>query len=595
MNLELQLTNKIKDAFQAKFNTELKIDQIKLQPTKKEFDGEFTFVVFPFLKQAKTTPEKTAEIIGEYLKSESDLLDSYNVVKGFLNLAINNITWIKTFFAIYSDPEFGTEKPNGEEVMVEYSSPNTNKPLHLGHLRNIFLGFSISKILGAAGNKVHKVQIINDRGIHICKSMVAWSKYGNGETPESSGMKGDKLVGKYYVEFEKRYKAEINDLVARGISKEEAKKEAPLIKEAQETLKKWEEKEPNTYQLWQTMNQWVYNGFDVTYQTMGVNFDKLYFESDTYISGRGEVMEGLQNGKFYKKEDGSIWVDLSDNGLDHKVLLRGDGTSVYMTQDIGTAMLRFSDFPKLKKLIYTVGNEQEYHFKVLFLILKKLGLKWANELYHLAYGMVDLPSGKMKSREGTVVDADDLMQEMIETAEKHTKELGKIDDFNAEQAAELYKTIGLGALKYFLLKVDPRKRMLFNPEESVEFHGNTGPFIQYTHARISAIIRKAEEMGIGFNEKSVDIQLTEYEKPVIFQLYKFPKIIKEAAEELSPSLIANYIYELAKEYNKFYTEVPIFKEENKDLVAFRIAFSAAAGRTIKAGMGLLGINVPERM
>ncbi len=597
MKLEENLKSIISQAFTELFSAQLGMQEIKLQPTRKEFEGHYTFVTFPFGKLSKLSPEQTGEKLGEYLVGSSDVISAYNVVKGFLNLTIADPSWLQTFASIYNNSDHGTFPSNGEEVMVEYSSPNTNKPLHLGHLRNIFLGYSVSEILQARGYKVHKVQIINDRGIHICKSMLAWQKFGNGETPESAGIKGDRLVGNYYVEFEKRYRQQVAELVEQGQSQEEVEKNAPLLLEAQQMLKQWEQKDPEVYGLWKKMNGWVYDGFNATYEAMGVDFHKLYYESDTYLSGRDEVFKAEKEGLFFKKEDGSIWVDLTDDGLDQKLLLRSDGTSVYITQDIGTAMGRYNDFPKLKKLIYTVGNEQEYHFKVLFLILKKMGLPWADELYHLSYGMVDLPSGKMKSREGTVVDADDIIQEMTETAGKHTEELGKIEGFTDEQAQELYRILGLGALKYFLLKVDPRKRMLFNPQESIEFHGNTGPFIQYTHARISAILRKAEEMGLQFSESDIAAvaELNEYERNVLFMLNDFENKIDEAASDLSPSVLAQYIYDLGKEYNKFYAEISIFNEPNEGLLKFRVAFSQVVARTIRKGMKLLGIEVPERM
>ncbi|MEM8895700.1 MAG: arginine--tRNA ligase, partial [Bacteroidota bacterium] len=492
---------------------------------------------------------------------------------------------------------YGHVAPSGKEVMVEYSSPNTNKPLHLGHLRNNFLGWSVASILEATGYSAHRVQIINDRGIHICKSMVAWLKYGNGETPESTGEKGDKLVGRYYVKFDQEYKKEIAELIDSGLDKEKAEKEAPLLLEAQELLLKWENKDPEIYALWQQMNGWVYKGFDATYEQMGVNFDKLYYESDTFLLGKDEVLKGVDEGIFFKKPDGSVWVDLSDDGLDEKLLLRADGTSVYMTQDIGTAILRFRDFPKISQQIYTVGNEQEYHFKVLFLILSKLGYEWAKECYHLSYGMVDLPTGKMKSREGTVVDADDLMSEMIQTAADHTTELGKIEGFTSEQADELHEMIGLGALKYFLLKVDPKKRMMFNPAESIEFHGTTGPFIQYTHARIAAILRRAKELGIGY--ESLDFggveELHPAEQSVVATIADYPNKVKTAAKEYSPAVIAQYAYDLAKEYNKFYQEINIFNEEDDTKLKTRLVLSDTVAKTIKLAMGLLGIKVPQRM
>ena len=597
MHLEGKIKEQISEGFKTLFEAELKVEEIKLQATRKEFKGHFTFVTFPFSRISKKSPEETGKALGEWMYSQNTIISDYNIVKGFLNLEITDQTWLRVFEHIWGQEHYGFNKQTGEEVMVEYSSPNTNKPLHLGHLRNIFLGYSVAKILEANGCKVHKVQIINDRGIHICKSMLAWQKFGNGETPESSGIKGDHLVGKYYVLFEKHYRQQVGELVENGQPKEEAEKNAPLIIEAQEMLKKWEQKDKEVYHLWETMNQWVYQGFDATYQKMGVDFDKLYYESDTFLYGKEKVLAGLEKDIFFKKADGSSWVDLSDEGLDQKILIRSDGTSVYVTQDIGTAIFRFKDFPNISRLIYTVGNEQEYHFKVLFLILKKLGYQWADGLYHLAYGMVDLPSGKMKSREGTVVDADDLVDEMILTAERKTRELGKIEGFDEEQAIELYHVLGLGAIKYFLLKVDPLKRMLFNPEESIELHGNTGPFIQYTHARISAIIRTAKEKGIVIDgiDINIDIKLNEYEREVLYQINDFANKVKESANEISPSVIAKYVYDLAKEYNKFYAEISIFNEPDQDQLRFRVMFSYLVARTIKDAMGLLGIEVPKRM
>ncbi len=597
MNIERSLQQDISKAFTALFQAELKSEEIALQPTRKEFDGSHTFVCFPYARLSKKNPEETGKLLGEYLEENSEIVEGFNVVKGFLNLVLSDATWVGTFKDIFNAENFGFHPSNGKEVMIEYSSPNTNKPLHLGHLRNNFLGWSVAEILKANGYHVHKVQIINDRGIHICKSMVAWQDFGDGETPESSGKKGDKLVGDYYVKFDQEYKKEIAVLEAEGMAKEIAEKEAPIYKKAQELLLKWENKEPEVYQLWQTMNGWVYEGFDVTYKTMGVDFDKLYYESDTYLLGKEQALEGVEKGVFFQKEDGSVWVDLTDEGLDQKLLLRADGTSVYMTQDIGTAILRFTDFPKISKQIYTVGNEQEYHFNVLFKILAKLGYSWANECLHLSYGMVDLPTGKMKSREGTVVDADDLIQEMVDTAKAHTTELGKVDDFTKEQAKELYKTLGLGALKYFLLKVDPRKRMLFDPEESIQFQGNTAPFIQYTHARISAILRKADQLGIKPDYASFDklTQLHGSEVGIISTLSDYPKKVKEAGENYSPDVIAQYVYDLAKDYNRFYQEISIFNEEDQEALKFRIALSTVVAQNIQKGMGLLGIKVPSRM
>lgn len=594
MNISNALTQSISKAIKKLFGSDVKAEDLSLQPTRKEFEGTYTFVTFPYLKISNIKPEETGEAIGKYLKDNSDLVKDFNVVKGFLNLVIADTAWLETFNSIKGN-EPGVFPRNNRQVMVEYSSPNTNKPLHLGHLRNNFLGFSVSRIYDALGFDVVKAQIINDRGIHICKSMVAWQKYGENETPTSSGVKGDKLVGKYYVLFNQQYKIEIQKLVDSGMDNAKAEKAAPIIKEAQELLLKWEKKDPEVYNLWETMNGWVYEGFDKTYAHMGVDFDKLYYESNTYLLGKEVVAEGLDKGLFYKKEDGSVWVDLTEEGLDQKLLLRSDGTAVYMTQDIGTAIERFKEFPGLERLIYTVGNEQDYHFKVLFLILKKLGYNWADGCFHLSYGMVDLPTGKMKSREGTVVDADDLMDEMEETAKKHTLELGKIEGFNEEQANALYRTVGLGALKYFLLKVDAKKRMLFNPEDSIQFQGNTGPFIQYTYARISAIVRKAAEMGLTNNDLVSLNSILPHESEVIYLLTQFEDKIREAAVEFSPSAIAQYVYELAKVYNKFYQEISIFGETDSNKKIFRIALSTMVAKTIKQAMFLLGIDVPERM
>ncbi|GAA5035835.1 arginine--tRNA ligase [Marivirga lumbricoides] len=595
LNIEKELKKFTLSAFEELFDQKIEEDLLNFQPTRKEFEGSHTLVCFPLGRFSKLNPEQTGEKLGSYLKEKTSLVANYNVVKGFLNLSISDAIWIQLAADIYSTSSYGFKKPDGREVMVEYSSPNTNKPLHLGHLRNNFLGYSVSEILKANGNTVHKVQIINDRGIHICKSMVAWQKFGEGETPESAGMKGDKLVGKYYVIFDQKYKEQIKALVEEGKAQEEAEKIAPIMLEAQEMLLKWEQNEAEVVALWEKMNSWVYKGFDATYRTMGVDFDKLYYESQTYSLGKQEVLKALDQGLLFKKEDGSIWIDLKEEGLDEKLLLRKDGTSVYMTQDIGTAILRYRDFPSISQQIYTVGNEQEYHFKVLFTILDKMGYEWAKSCYHLAYGMVDLPSGKMKSREGTVVDADDLMQDMFDTARQRTDELGKIEGFTSEEAEKLYKDLGLGALKYYLLRVDPVKRMLFNPEESIDFQGNTGPFIQYVHARICALLRKAKQLGVT-PEVSTDLnQLEPSELFVMNLLQDFPSKIEEAANAYAPSVIANYVYELAKAYNRFYSEVSIFNEEDKAALAFRIAFSEMVARVIKASMQLLGINVPEKM
>jgi arginyl-tRNA synthetase len=595
MNLDSQLRSSIQAAVSALFNQS--VEQLQIQPTNAEFDGSHTLVCFPLAKMSKKGPEETGKLIGEYLVAHSGIVTRFNVVKGFLNLVIADSVWAQVFQSIYADKNFGTLSNTGREMMVEYSSPNTNKPLHLGHLRNNFLGYSVAEIHKAIGYTVHKVQIINDRGIHICKSMAAWKLFGNGETPQSSRIKGDHMVGKYYVEFDKRYKAEMKELVEKGMSEAEAEKKAPIMLLAIDMLQKWEAKDEATVQLWKTMNGWVYEGFGSTYKRMGVDFEKLYYESDTYLLGKEEVLRGVESGVFFKKDDGSVWVDLTGDGLDQKVLLRADGTSVYMTQDIGTAILRFRDFPKIEGQVYTVGNEQEYHFKVLFLILKKLGYKWAEQCYHLSYGMVDLPTGKMKSREGTVVDADDLMQEMVDEAEKQTRELGKIEDATDSQIKELSEWIGLGALKFFLLKVDPKKRMMFDPNESIQLQGHTGPFIQYTHARIRSIIRKAEAMGVKPVESELS-QVTTFEaaeRDAIFMINNYINKLHEAAREHSPAVIANFAFDLAKAYNQFYQTIPIFNEADAAKLKFRIAFSQVVADVLKKSMKLLGIQVPEKM
>ncbi len=571
----------------------LENQSLDFQETRKEFEGDLTLVVFPFVKAARKSPEQTAEELGKHLLDTVDEVTAYNVVKGFLNLSIADNYWLEAFYNAYSQEQYGIAPvdENSPEIMVEYSSPNTNKPLHLGHIRNNLLGWSVAQIIQATGKRVQKVQIINDRGIHICKSMLAWQKFGAGETPESTGMKGDALVGKYYVEFDKAYKKEIEQLIAEGKAKEDAEKEASMIVEAQEMLRAWEAGDPDVVNLWKTMNGWVYDGFNITYKELGVEFDKNYYESSTYLLGKAIVLEGLEKGVFYKKDDGSVWVDLTDDGLDEKILLRSDGTSVYMTQDIGTAVQRFKDFD-INSLIYTVGNEQDYHFKVLFLILKKLGYEWADNLYHLSYGMVDLPTGKMKSREGTVVDADDLMQQMTDDAKTITEELGKLEGYSEEEKAELYKTIGLGALKYFILKVDARKRMVFNPAESIDFNGNTGPFIQYTHARIKSLFRKHGELDASFSYAG---DIDERERELIKSIYKFPVVIKEAADNYGPSIIASYTYDLVKGYNTFYQNVPIFNAEDSNQMLFRLQLSKLVAEVIANSMRLLGIGVPERM
>lgn len=595
MNLDLVLRSKIEEAVLSLFGQAAGV--IQLQPTNQEFEGSHTVVCFPLTKLSRKSPEETARVLGEQLLKDSQLISKYNVVKGFLNLVIHDSVWLEVFASIYGNAQFGQLPDNGSEIMMEYSSPNTNKPLHLGHLRNNFLGYSVSEILKANGYTVHKVQIINDRGIHICKSMAAWKLFGKGETPQSSGIKGDHLVGKYYVAFDKAYKEQIADLVSNGASQEQAEKEAPIMQLAVDLLQKWEQHDTETYQLWTTMNSWVYDGFNTTYARMGVDFDKLYYESETYLLGKEEVIKGVQSGVFFRKPDGSVWVDLTSDGLDQKVLLRADGTSVYMTQDIGTAILRFRDFPRITGQVYTVGNEQEYHFKVLFLILGKLGYEWASKCYHLSYGMVDLPSGKMKSREGTVVDADDLMTEMVEEAEKQTRELGKLEGVSEEDAQRLFETIGLGALKFFLLKVDPKKRMLFDPNESIQLQGFTGPFIQYTHARIRAIIRKAESLSIDVQKADLKFveSLEPAERDVLQVLSLFESKIREAAREYSPSVIANYVFDVAKQYNQFYQSIPIFSEEDQAKLKLRIALSETVAVVLKKSMRLLGISVPEKM
>lgn len=596
MQLQNAISQSISQALHAVFGITVDATQIALQPTRKEFAGSFTFVTFPYTKQVGKGPEQIGQALGEYLKENAAEVKDFNVVKGFLNLEVPEQEWIRLFRGIMANPTYGYGVPSGRNVMVEYSSPNTNKPLHLGHLRNNFLGYSVSEILKANGHEVMKVNLVNDRGIHICKSMLAYEKLGNGETPESSGMKGDHLAGKYYVLFDKQYKAQIDELVAQGMDKEEAKKKAPWMLEAQDMLLKWEQGDEQVVNLWKMMNGWVYAGFDETYRNIGVDFDKYYYESETYTLGKELVEEGLQKEVFFKKENGSVWVDLTGDGLDEKLLLRADGTSVYITQDLGTAQLKYDDFP-YDQSVYVVADEQNYHFQVLKAALKKLGKPYAEGIYHLSYGMVDLPSGKMKSREGTVVDADELVQEMIDTARQQTEELGKIEGFTPEQANELYHTLALGALKYFLLKVDPRKRMLFNPQESIDFRGNTGPFVQYTHARISAILRKAGEMGISVDAASFENfeNLHEVEQDVITQLVNFPAVVKEAGNLYAPSVIANYAYELAKSYNRFYQEISIFNETDEQARSFRIALSAMVARFVRESMSLLGIAVPERM
>lgn len=594
MTLHHTLTTHIQKAVLELFN--ISIEKVEFQATRKEFEGDITMVVFPLVKALKGNPVEIGNQIGNYLVANVNEVSKFNVVGGFLNIVISDAFYVEFFNSIKNNETFGFVAPKeGEKaVMVEYSSPNTNKPLHLGHIRNNLLGYSVAEILKASGKKVYKTQIINDRGIHICKSMLAWQKFGNGQTPESTGLKGDKLVGNFYVEFDKQYKKEISELIAQGKTEDEAKKLAPSILEAQQMLLDWENGKPEVIELWKTMNQWVYDGFAQTYKNLGVDFDSYYYESNTYLLGKEVVQFGLEKGIFEKDPDGSVWIDLTADGLDRKIVLRSDGTAVYMTQDIGTAIQRVKDFSDVGGMVYTVGNEQDYHFKVLFLILKKLGFDWADSLYHLSYGMVELPSGKMKSREGTVVDADDLMAEMTTTAQTISEELGKLDGYSDEEKSVLFKTIGLGALKYYMLKVDPKKQMMFNPEESVDFAGNTGPFIQYTYARIQSILRKAD-----FDFENVvissEVEMHEKEKELIKQIQLFPEVIQNAADNHSPALIANYTYDLVKEFNSFYQQVSILGEENHDKKVFRVQLSKSVGNTIKNAFQLLGIDVPERM
>lgn len=597
MKIEDKLVASVISGLKALYGQDVPAAQVQLQKTKKEFEGHLTLVVFPFLRMSKKGPEQTAQEIGEYLKANEPAVAAFNVIKGFLNLTIASATWIELLNEIHADAQYGivSADENAPLVMIEYSSPNTNKPLHLGHVRNNLLGNALANIVMANGNKVVKTNIVNDRGIHICKSMLAWRKYGNGETPESSGKKGDHLVGDYYVAFDKHYKAEVAELMEKGMTKEEAEAASPLMNEAREMLVKWEAGDPEVRALWQMMNNWVYEGFDETYRKMGVGFDKIYYESNTYLEGKEKVMEGLEKGFFFKKEDGSVWADLTAEGLDHKLLLRGDGTSVYMTQDIGTAKLRFADYP-INKMIYVVGNEQNYHFQVLSILLDKLGFEWGKSLVHFSYGMVELPEGKMKSREGTVVDADDLMAEMIATAKETSQELGKLDGLTQEEADDIARIVGLGALKYFILKVDARKNMTFNPKESIDFNGNTGPFIQYTYARIQSVLRKAAEAGIVIPQVlPANIELSEKEEGLIQMVADFAAVVRQAGEDYSPSGIANYVYDLVKEYNQFYHDFSILREENEDVKLFRVALSANIAKVVRLGMGLLGIEVPDRM
>lgn len=592
MNLQHILETKIKEAFLAIYQTEL--PSVEFQATRKDFEGDITVVIFPMLRQVKTNPEQLGNDLGAYLLAQVPEVARFNVVKGFLNIVIADGYYLDFFKSIKDNPTYGflSPMPNSKAVMVEFASPNTNKPLHLGHIRNVLLGYAVAEILKASGKKVYKTQIINDRGIHICKSMLAWKKFGNDETPESTGLKGDKLVGQYYVKFDQEYKKEIETLIVQGKTEEEAKKEAPLLLEAQLMLQKWENGDKETVALWKMMNSWVYAGFEVTYKNIGVDFDSYYYESDTYLLGKDVVERGLAKKVFYKKEDGSVWIDLTDEGLDEKIVLRSDGTAVYMTQDIGTAIQRVNDHPDVGGMVYTVGNEQDYHFKVLFLILQKLGYTWAENLFHLSYGMVDLPSGKMKSREGTVVDADDLIDDMAQTAKELSEDLGKLDGYTKSEKESLYNTIGLGALKYYILKVDPKKRILFNPAESVDFQGNTGPFIQYTFARIQSILRK--DQNSSYSLPAV-VEMHEKEKELIKQLQLYPEVIQQAAAGFSPALLSNYVYDLVKVYNSFYQSVPILAEIEADKRQFRVQLSSKVGEVIQSAFRLLGIEVPERM
>ena len=605
MKIEDKLTESVLKGVKELYGVEVPAKMVQLQKTKKEFEGHLTLVVFPFLKASKKGPEQTAQEIGEYLKRNEPAIASFNVIKGFLNLTIASPVWIGMLDRIDADAQWGIRKAdeNAPLVMIEYSSPNTNKPLHLGHMRNNLLGNALANVMAANGNKVVKTNIVNDRGIHICKSMLAWLKYGNGETPESSGKKGDHLIGDYYVAFDKHYKAEVKELQARyeaeGLTEEQAKakaeEESPLMKEARGMLRKWEANDPEVRALWEKMNSWVYAGFDETYKMMGVGFDKIYYESQTYLEGKKKVLEGLEKGLFYRKEDGSVWADLTPEGLDQKLLLRHDGTSVYMTQDIGTAKMRFEDYP-IDKMIYVVGNEQNYHFQVLSILLDKLGFKWGKDLIHFSYGMVELPEGKMKSREGTVVDADDLMASMIDTARETSAELGKLDGLSKEEAENVARIVGLGALKYFILKVDARKNMTFNPKESIDFNGNTGPFIQYTYARIRSILRKADEAGVRLPESlPADVELDTKEEELIQRLADFAVVVRQAGTDYNPSIIANYAYDLVKEYNQFYHDFSILREEDEARKVFRLVLSRNVGKVVRLAMGLLGIEVPERM
>ena len=590
INIEEFISSVVKRAAEELYGVS---DNLQIQKTRKEFEGDYTVVVFPLLKASRKSPEATATELGEKIATTTPEIKSFNVIKGFLNLAIDASFWAARFAEIVAAEDYGMAPASGRTIMIEYSSPNTNKPLHLGHIRNNLLGYSVATILKANGHNVIKVNLVNDRGIHICKSMLAWQLYGGGETPASSGMKGDHLVGKYYVEFDKHYKAEVKELVAGGMSEDEAKKKAPVMLAAQEMLRKWEAKDPEVYALWETMNGWVYEGFDVTYKAMGVDFDKVYYESQTYLLGKSLVEDGLKKGVFFRKEDNSVWIDLEADGLDQKLLLRGDGTSVYMTQDLGTALSRFEE-NKLDDMIYVVGNEQNYHFQVLKLVLKKLGYEWSDNIFHLSYGMVELPEGKMKSREGTVVDADDLIADMIGTAREMSDELGKLDGASEEEARAISEMVGLGALKYFILKVDPKKTMLFDPRESIDFNGNTGPFIQYTHARIRSILRKAEEAGIS-TEGYTEAALLPAEVELIKALSEYPAVVRTAGEQFAPSVIAAYAYDLAKQFNGYYHDHSILKEECSVTRALRLRLASEVARVIRSAMSLLGISVPERM
>lgn len=596
MKIETLIHQATIKALKELYNFNPDANQIQLQNTRKDFEGDITIVVFPFLRFSKKSPEKTGEEIGIFLQNNIEIVEGFNVIKGFLNLTIGKSYWITELEEAFNNENYGLVKEDDDSklVMIEYSSPNTNKPLHLGHIRNNLLGFSISEILKANGNKVVKTNIVNDRGIHICKSMYAWQQWGNGKTPENSGIKGDHLVGECYVEFDKHYKAEVAELMQKGLSKEEAESQSPSINAARKLLRKWEARDEETVELWKTMNGWVYDGFDVTYKKLGVDFDKIYYESDTYIVGKEEVLRGVREGVFFQKEDGSVWADLTQEGLDQKILLRSDGTSVYMTQDIGTAKMRFADYP-IDKMVYVVGNEQNYHFQVLAILLDKLGFSWGKDLYHFSYGMVELPSGKMKSREGKVVDADDLVEEMVEVARKMSAELGKLDNLSDKEAEKTFRMIALGALKYFILKVDPKKNMLFNPEESIDFNGNTGPFIQYTFARIQSVLRKAADEGLNVNNRIEINLLSVKEKELLKRISLFPSAVKEAGDNYSPAIIANYCYELVKEYNQFYHDHSILAEPDSKRRDFRLKLSATVAKVIKNGMNMLGIEMPERM